>query len=77
MKVGDYIKYIDDNTGTGPYGSWTIEEIDREGLIYFDDGCHCPYDWILEQIEIGDAYVIVNGLVEKKNFKHYFTPLPF
>lgn len=78
MKVGDYIKHIDDTTGTGPDGSWTIVEIDTDGLIYFDDGCHSPYDWIMGEIRYGRAHVIYGGLVkiERGYYRHYFGNVP-
>lgn len=36
MKVGDYIKHVNDNTGEGPEGSWIIDAI-GESVVYFSD----------------------------------------
>lgn len=77
MKVGDHIKHIDDNTGQGPNGAWTIEEIGIHTIL-FSDGCYAEQEWILEELENGNARLISNGeLVQRYIEPHMVGGLTF
>jgi len=70
MRVGNHIKHKYDNTGEGPNGAWTIEDINVTGLIWFKSGTYAPYGWIMDEIENGNAIVIKRDLIEKYIKRH-------
>ncbi len=71
MKVGDYIKFVRDNVGLGPQGSYKIDFIDGDEVWFTDDCFICLLD-LIDDIEKGNAYILKDPLIKRHIDKHTF-----